>query len=191
MLLGRTRTPLRELQHPEYGTVLVGGGTKFSSRIPPSFMMEEELHRNFAFTMYHADQMPLLRFESVEAKSLPGGLWEVTASVANDRLIPTRTVRAATAGIGIDDVLVLQGADVVSSGTLAKRRDRAMEPQWFRPAELRFPRGVPGQGSVHARFLVKAAAGTAITLRWTSQKAKAIESTVRLGEQALPAAVAK
>lgn len=191
MLLGRARTPLREFQHPEFGTVLVGGGTKFSARIPPTFMMEEELHRNFAFTMYHADQMPRLRFEAVEATALPGGLWQVQASVANDRLIPTRTARAASAGIGVDDVLSLTGAEVVAAGRVARRADRTMEPQYFQPADLRFARGVPGLESVHARFIVKAAPGATVTLRWTAQKAKAIETTLRLGEQVLPAAGAK
>lgn len=191
MLLGRTRTPLRELQHPEFGTVLVGGGNKFSSRIPPTFMMEEELHRNFAFTMYHADQMPRLRFEGVEATALPGGLWQVQASVANDRLIPTRTGRAANARIGVDDVLSIAGAEVVAAGRVSRRIDRTMEPQYFQPADLRFARGVPGLGAAHARFIVKAAPGTTVTLRYAAQKAKAIETTLRLGEQVLPAAGVK
>lgn len=191
VLLGRTRTPMTEVPHPQHGTVLVGGGTKFSARIPPTFMMEEEIHRNFAFTMYHADQMPLLRFESVEATALPGGLWQVTVGVANDRAIPTRTVRAATAGIGHDDVLALEGAEAVSAGRLSRRTEQAMDPQWFEPSQLRFPRGVPGLGAAYGRFLVKAPAGTPVTLRWKSQKAKSIETTLRLGEQVLPAAGAK
>ena len=182
MLFGQTRVPLHEVKHPEYGNVLVGGGTKFSSRIPPPFMMEEELHRNFAFTMFHADQMPLLRFESVETKEATPGLWEVTVTVANDRLIPTRTARAADKGIGLADTLALTGADVSAAGKLANRTDRTMDLQAFRPATLRFERGVPGNGRAAARFLVKGTAGTPITLTWTAQKAKQVAATVKLGE---------
>jgi hypothetical protein len=182
MLFGQTRVPLHEVKHPEYGNVLVGGGTKFSSRIPPPFMMEEELHRNFAFTMFHADQMPLLRFESVETKEATPGLWEVTVTVANDRLIPTRTARAADKGIGLADTLALTGADVSAAGRLANRTDRTMDLQAFRPATLRFERGVPGNGRAAARFLVKGTAGTPITLTWTAQKAKQVAATVKLGE---------
>jgi hypothetical protein len=188
MLFGQTTIPLHEVKHPEFGTVLVGGGTKFSSRIPPPFMMEEELHRNFAFTMFHADQMPLLRFESVETKELAPQLWQVTVTVANDRLIPSRTARAADKGIGLADTLTLAGAEVVAAGTLDRRTDRTLDPQGFQPATLRFERGVPGQSSVAARFLVKGSAGTAITLAWNAEKAKRIESTLKLGESTLPLA---
>jgi hypothetical protein len=187
MLFGQTSIPLHDVKHPEFGTVLVGGGSKFSSRIPPPFMMEEELHRNFAFTMFHADQMPLIRFESVETKEISPQLWQVTVTVANDRLIPTRTARAADKGIGIADTLTLTGADVVAAGSLDRRTDRTMELQGFVPASLRFERGVPGQGSVAARFLVKGTAGTPITLAWNAEKAKRIESTLKLGESTLPA----
>ena len=187
MLFGQTSIPLHDVKHPEFGTVLVGGGSKFSSRIPPPFMMEEELHRNFAFTMFHADQMPLIRFESVETKEISPQLWQVTVTVANDRLIPTRTARAADKGIGIADTLTLTGADVVAAGSLDRRTDRTMELQGFVPASLRFERGVPGQGSVAARFLVKGTTGTPITLAWNAEKAKRIESTLKLGESTLPA----
>jgi hypothetical protein len=145
-------------------------------------MMEEELHRNFAFTMFHADQMPLLRFESVETKEATPGLWQVTVTVANDRLIPTRTARAADKGIGLADTLALTGADVSAAGKLANRTDRTMDLQAFRPATLRFERGIPGNGRAAARFLVKGTAGTPITLTWTAQKAKQVSVTVKLGE---------
>ena len=36
-------------------------------------MLEEECHRNFAFTMYHAGEMPLLEWGRVEVKRL--GEW--------------------------------------------------------------------------------------------------------------------
>jgi len=182
MLFGQARIPLHEVKHPEYGTVLVGGGTKFSSRIPPPFMMEEELHRNFAFTMFHADQMPLLRFESVETKESTPGLWDVTVTVANDRAIPTRTARAADKGIGLADTLALTGAEVSAAGKLSGRTDRTMDLQEFRPATLQFERGVPGNGRTAARFMVKGTAGTPITLTWTAQKAKQVSATVKLGE---------
>jgi hypothetical protein len=190
VLLGRTRVPLRELPHPEHGTVLVGGGTKFSSRIPPSFMLEEELHRNFAFTMFHADQMPLLRFECVETEEIAPGTWSVTACVANDRLIPTRTGRASSKGIGLDDVATLSGATVVAGGRTDRRDARTFEPQAFRPEAVRFPDGVPGLGRACVRFLVRGERGTTVTVRWTAQKAKDVEATARLGEPA-PQAAAK
>ena len=73
MLFGQTFTDWTEVDHPDLGPVLVGGGTKYSRRTPPPFMLEEESHRNFAFTMYHADQMPLLRLGDVVVEDLGGG----------------------------------------------------------------------------------------------------------------------
>ena len=182
VLLGRTRVPLKELPHPQHGTVLVGGGSKFSSRIPPSFMLEEELHRNFAFTMFHADQMPLLRLESAGSRELSPGLWEVTATVANDRLIPSRTARAADKGIGLDDEARLEGATVVAAGEADAREERTFRPVPFLPATVRVPGGVPGHGSVTVRFLVEGKAGQPVTFRWRAEKARDLEATLRLGE---------
>jgi len=189
VLFGQTQVPLHEVPHPDYGTVLVGGGTKFSARINPPFMLEECLHRNFAFTMFHADQMPLLRVESVETKELSPGLWQVTAGVANDRLIPTRTARAADKRIGLPDTFELTGTEVVAAGTLSDRTDRTIDPQAAEPARVRFEHGVPGLGSSYARFFVKGTAGTPVTVRWNAQKARAVQATVKLGEQ-LPASLA-
>ena len=40
-------------------------------------MMEEECHRNFAFTMFHADHMPLLSFDWIDVERLGGSLWQI------------------------------------------------------------------------------------------------------------------
>jgi hypothetical protein len=149
-------------------------------------MLAEEAHRNFAFTMYHADQMPLLRWESLDTVELSPGVWAVTVTVANDRLIPTRTSRAAEKRVGYADVLRLEGAPVATAGLLGRRTDKAFDPQDFTPAELRCERGVPGQGSLAARFIVKGDAGTRVTLRYEAEKAAAIEKSIKLGESTLP-----
>ena len=61
-------------------------------------MLEEEAHRNFAFTAFHAAETPKLRVNDVVVADLGGGLWQVDVEIANDRLIPTRTARAAQGG---------------------------------------------------------------------------------------------
>ena len=62
VLFGQTFDEYTEFEHPDLGPVLIGGGSKWWSRNPPPFMNEEEAHRNFAFTVFHAEQMPELRF---------------------------------------------------------------------------------------------------------------------------------
>ena len=69
LLLGDGTLPWKEVNHPQYGKVQVGGMKKNWSRQPPSFLLEEECHRNMAFTLYHADEMPLVRIDGVTVQT--------------------------------------------------------------------------------------------------------------------------
>ena len=123
---------------PQHGTVLVGGLNKWSSRSTPVFMLEEEAHRNFAFTMLHGGEMPRIRFDRTSVERLGGRLWEVTVEIRNDKLIPTRTARARTAGIGAADLLTAEGAGVsiVASGKLESWWDQTVDEIRHEPARV-------------------------------------------------------
>jgi hypothetical protein len=183
VLFGETFTDWSEVPHPEYGTVLVGGGTKWSARLPPGFMLEEECHRNFAFTMHHADQMPLLRISHVEAIRLGQDLWQVTVEVANDRRIPTRTARAAQCRIGMPDTATLSGAGatVVTAGPMSDRLSRTFAAVERRPGALRVESGVPGLGERAFRYLVRAAPGAALNFSYQAEKASPVSIPITLG----------
>ncbi len=178
VLFGQTTSDWKELTHPEYGTVLVGGGTKWSSRIPPSFMLEEESHRNFAFTVFHAQQMPLLKFSSITVEGLGPQLWQVTVAVSNDHRIPTRTVRASRKKIGLPDHLTLAGLGltVASGGPMSQRLATTFEPARKNPQDLLVERGISGLSTDSFRFIVQAPEGARATLRYTGEKFKAIEA---------------
>ncbi|MDZ4753648.1 MAG: M14 family metallopeptidase [Phycisphaerae bacterium] len=180
VLFAQTIAPLKEVDHPTYGRVLVGGGTKYSGRIPPPFMVQEEHHRNFAFTMFHAAQMPRLRFASVATKDVGSGLWQIDVEVANNTLIPTRIERASSNGIGQPDRLTINGVDVVLAGSLENRFDRTINEQRYRPATLENDAGIPGRGSRFFRFIVKGTAGASIDLRYSAAKAATITTSVPL-----------
>jgi murein tripeptide amidase MpaA len=184
MLFGENFTEWTEVPHPDYGTVLVGGGTKWSSRIPPGFMLEEECHRNFAFTMHHADQMPLLRVAHSQARPLGPDLWEVTVEIANDRRIPTRTARAAQRRIGMPDLAALtgDGIEVVTAGPMADRLSPAFNAVEHRPGTLRVESGIPGLGERTFRFIVRAAPGRTATFRYSAEKARGITLDIPLGK---------
>ena len=93
LLLGEGVVPWREVDHPQWGRVEVGGFKKNWGRQPPSFLLEEECHRNMAFTLYHADQMPMVRIGEVRVVRLDRNLFQITAALENERLIPTRSAR--------------------------------------------------------------------------------------------------
>jgi hypothetical protein len=183
LLFDETRTPLKEIDHPTLGKVLVGGGNKWSSRIPPSWMLEEECHRNAAFTLFHAAEMPRLSFGEPLVKDMGGGLYEVTIEIKNDALIPTRTQRAAQTKSGLPDRLTLKaanGAAIVSSGLVSGRFDTTYDPELETPTRLSLESGVPGRGSRFIRFYAKGKSGDAIEIELTAEKARTLKGSVAL-----------
>jgi len=193
VLFGQTFTNWTEFDHPTHGKVLIGGGTKWSSRIPPPFMLEEECHRNFAFTMFHADNMPLLSFNWIEVKSLGGNVWQVTVELKNEKIIPTRTSWAAMKHIGLPDRLTISAdADsaitIAASGTLNDRFDKTIEPVDHRKNIIFNERGVPSEGEAVFRFVIIGDAGAKAKLTYDAEKARKIETTIELREGATPPA---
>jgi len=179
---GATFQPFTEVDHPEHGTVLVGGLNKWSSRSTPVFMLEEEAHRNFAFTMLHGGEMPKIRFDRTSVERLGNRLWEITVEIRNDKLIPTRTARARTAGIGAADLLTLEGrnASVVASGKLDGWWDKTVDEVRHEPARVLYDEGVGSRRTIVHRFWLEGAAGSPVTLRYAAEKAVDIEMELRL-----------
>lgn len=187
MLFGQTFTDYTEYDHPTHGKVLIGGGTKYSSRVTPPFMLEEGCHRNFAFTMFHATNMPEIEFKWVGIEQLDAKLWEITVEIENTKIIPTRLGLAAKKNIGLPDLLTFDGANVVLSGTLSDRFDRTINPVEHRPAMLFLNNGIRGKGVNTFRFLVSGTQGDTITLNYTAEKARdiSIEFALEAGDREL------
>ncbi|QKK09669.1 MAG: peptidase M14 [Planctomycetota bacterium] len=172
-----------EIDHPEHGKVLVGGLNKWASRNTPTFALEEECHRNFAFTMFHADQMPVVEWGPIEAEQVgDGDLWMVTVEVKNTKLMPTRSGIQANNNIGRNDILTCEPSEgrVAMSGSIRERTDKQLNETRFEPGRVQLRRGVPSKGSVLHRFLIEGPRGGAVTLRYESEKAKDLETTFTL-----------
>lgn len=182
MLFGQTFTDYSEYDHPALGKVLIGGGTKYSSRVTPPFMLEEGCHRNFAFTMFHATNMPDIDFKWIEMKKLDRTLWEITIELENSKIIPSRLSLAAKKKIGLPDVLTLEGSKVVLSGSLSDRFDTSLSPVENRPEMIFIENGIGGNQINTYRFLVEGAVGDQIVLRYTAEKARDIETKFELKE---------
>ena len=183
VLFGQTKSPLREVDHPTLGKVLVGGGNKWSSRIPPAFMLEEECHRNMAFTLFHANEMPRVSMGPSLVRKLGDGLWEVTLELKNDALIPSRTARAARSKIGVADRVTLtptNGVTIAASGTVERRYDRSFTPERETPRVVVLDEGVPGRGSTFVRFLASGPEGAEIAVAYTAEKAIDLKGSVKL-----------
>jgi hypothetical protein len=104
-------------EHPEYGSVEMGGWKKLAGRVNPRFLSMELFHRNMAFTLYHADQMPLMSMGESTVERVDGNLFRVRVDITNERLIPTITERARQNNVVRPDLLTVDGnVDVIAAG---------------------------------------------------------------------------
>lgn len=181
LLLGAGFVDWRAVEHPLYGTVEVGGFKKDVGRVPPTFLIEEMLHRNALFAIRHAQAMPRVVLEAPSVTDLGDGLWAVDVVVRNEHAIPTRSARATEIRAGLADRLSLEGAglEVLAGGWRTDRwRPEALELVERDPAHLLLEAGVPGRGEVRARWLVSGSGE--FTVRFQAQKASPRSATGRL-----------
>lgn len=149
-------TPWKEYDHPQYGKIEIGGFKKSFTRNTPGFLLESEAHRNMAFTVYHAYHMPKLVVEEVSEKDLGGGLTEVTAVIANKRMIPTHSGHDLKNKITRPNYIRLEGANVISGMRVINRDMNLTEEQAFNPAQVEVE-NIPGMGAVTVRWIISGA----------------------------------
>ena len=182
LAFGQTFSPYKEYDHPQYGKVLIGGLNKWSSRVTPTFMLEEECHRNFAFTMYHAEQMPALEWGDVVVKKKAGTLWEVTAEVRNTHLMPTRSAMQQRDRIGRVDLWEMSGTKVVAAAKVDGWFEMGAHPVEHEPGRVQMGEGVAGRSGRIVRWFVDSAEGATLTMGYSSERAKKIERMIELKE---------
>jgi hypothetical protein len=185
LLFNELFRPLKPYDHPTYGEILIGGWSKFAGRVPPTFMLEELCHRNFAFTMYHADQMPRLSFSRVKVRALDPSVWEVSVEVANDAAIPTISSLASRRKIGARDQVTLRPSKESSAKILAS----GMPDDWFQstmsltkrhPERIWLERGVGSHDRRAFRWIVSGQGS--LDLTYISQKGGTKTRTIDLAE---------
>lgn len=146
--------PWEEFDHPTYGKIEIGGNRKNYRRNNPGFLLESDAHRNMAFTIYHAYQTPKLVVEQVVKKDVGGGYMEVTATIGNQRIIPTHSDHDLKYKISPPDFITLQGGEVVAGMQLFNKDTGEAIEQEFQPARLSIS-NIPGLSTVDVRWLVK------------------------------------
>jgi hypothetical protein len=108
----------KEFDHPQFGKVEMGGWKKTQGRVPPRFMNEELCHRNMAFSLFQADEMPLMKIGETKVEAIGGGVSRVRVDITNAKLTPTILAKAADNNVVRPDLLTVEGAgiDVLSAG---------------------------------------------------------------------------
>ncbi|MBE3124485.1 MAG: peptidase M14 [Acidobacteria bacterium] len=103
----------KPFDHPQFGKVEMGGiWKKFQGRVPPRFMNEELCHRNMAFSLYQADEMPLIRMGEASVEKVGGDVYRVFVDITNPKVTPTIMARAAQNNVVRPDLLLVEGQGV-------------------------------------------------------------------------------
>jgi hypothetical protein len=163
LLFGEGYTEWEEYDHPFYGKVEIGGRKKTWGRQPVSFMLEEECHRNMAFVLYHASQLPQVEVQQATIRESGTGKWVVEAVIANRKLIPTRLRVDIDRHITRPDHAWLDGGDfeVLASFWSHEQFFEYPREQWPRPDVVELP-SIDGNGVVYVRWIVSGSKPTAV-----------------------------
>lgn len=156
--------PWQPYDHPTYGAIEIGGTPKTWGRTPPSFLLEEELHRNMAFTLFHADMMPLVQVTDVTVKALAQDLYQIWVTLENQRVMATRTQQDIANHISTPDRVCLQGDSlkVLSSGIVQDRYFKRIEPVKHHPECVKLD-CIPGMDAARVQFIVSGTGDFTVT----------------------------
>ncbi len=154
LLFGDAFVPWKAYRHPQYGDIEIGGSKKTFGRAEPGFLLQAEAHRNMAFTLFQTWQLPKVEVDSVASRALGNGLTEVTAIVANRRIVPTHTQQDVENKISRPDYVTLEGATVLSGYRVVNDRNGQSVEQERKPARLEIS-NIPGNSVVVVKWVVR------------------------------------
>jgi len=144
----------KPFDHPQYGPIEVGGFKKTFGRAEPGFLLQAEAHRNMAFTLYQTWEMPKVEVDSVAVRPLGSGLSEVTAIVANRRLVPTHTQQDLENRISPPDYVILRGGNVISGYRIVNERTGESVEQDRNPDRIEL-RNIAGRSYERVKWIVR------------------------------------
>ena len=163
LLFGDAFVPWKSFNHPQYGMVEIGGMKKNFGRTEPGFLMQAEAHRNMAFSLYQAWQMPQVEVDTITTRALGNGLTEVTAIVANRRLVPTHTQQDVENRISRPDYVTLAGGTVLTGYRVTNPTTGASLEQPRNPARLELS-NIPGNSVVTVKWIVRGGGPFTVTV---------------------------
>jgi len=180
LTFGRNYVEWAPFDHPQYGEVEMGGFRKLQGRVNPRFMSMELFHRNMAFTLYQADEMPLMSMGDAEVEQVSGNTFRVRVPIRNERLMPTILERARRYDVVEPDILTLEGADVLMAGWVDEHNfdgavDRIDQAELDR---ILIRSGHPGRTTRYIEYLVQGSGN--VTIEYSSQKGGTVSTTVGL-----------
>ena len=177
----------KPFDHPQFGKVEMGGvWKKFQGRVPPRFMNEELCHRNMAFSLYQADEMPLIRMGETSVEKLGGDVYRVFVDITNPKVAPTIMARAAQTSVVRPDLLLVDGKkiEVIAASFIDNKAVYKANPSVTPLVDQKdlkriiVRNGQPGKTTRTAVLLIKGS-GT-VTVTYDSVKGGKASATVAL-----------
>ena len=156
--------PWQKTTHPIYGEIEVGGFKKSFGRLHPGFILETDAHRNAAFCIYNAYQLPKLEVTDIKVKKLDGGLTEVTATVENKRILPTHSASNMKFQIDPPDYVSVEGGKVIAGMIVEDVLQNITRDQKKNPERLELP-NIPGNSKVDLKWIIKGGTKYTITVK--------------------------
>jgi len=150
-----------EFEHPQFGAVEIGGFKKTFGRAHPGFLLEQDAHRNAAFTIYHAYHTPKLSIMDVKEEELGGGLKAITATIFNERLMPTHASQDLKYKIERPDYVTISGAKVVAGFVVEDEDFNKLVEQKMSPDRIAVA-NVPGMSAVKVKWIVSSGSNYSI-----------------------------
>ncbi|HUO83579.1 MAG TPA: hypothetical protein VM534_00560, partial [Thermoanaerobaculia bacterium] len=174
---GRQFVDWKKVQHPQYGEIEVGGFRQDVGRVPEGWLLEEDMHRNAMFVLFHAHHLPKLSFGEARVRNVGGNLHRVIVPVINERAIPSVLTVARQNKLHRMDLATVDGARVVASGLVNDEWLDKIDLQDHRPERLSVP-GVEGLSTRKLFFLVEGKGP--ITVTYDSLKGGRISKRIEL-----------
>ncbi len=155
----------KPFKHPTYGNIELGGWRKMTNRINPPYTLPELCHRNMAFTLFHAEQMPKISIQEVERQKLGRNTFRIRVAVANDGTIPTISAQAAQNHIFRPDLLSISGKNlhVLSAAKVLNPWLNRVQPVEKRVNPIVVRKGIPGLSQVTFQWVVEGKGSATIT----------------------------
>ncbi|MFP4547252.1 MAG: M14 family metallopeptidase [Fidelibacterota bacterium] len=170
--------PWKKIDHPQYGEIEIGGPKKSWTRTPPSFLIEEMCHRNMAFTLFHAYNLPVITIDTITTTEIGDDLQQIDVILKNERPIPTRSHYEIEKKLTVPDYLELSGnkdSSVLAAMIVNDRYLNITQEIENQPERVKIDM-IDGNGTVHIRWIVKK--DNSFTLRYKSEKARDITKKI-------------
>jgi murein tripeptide amidase MpaA len=168
-------------KHPQLGDIELGGwNDEYCWRNPPPHLLEKEIAPHANFIIWHALISPRLEFLNVEATPLGNGATLIRAVIQNTGWLPT-----SVSGRAQDKKLVRpleveielpSGAELVSGKLRTEAGQLGGRALKLTPYES----NDPTDERVKVEWVVRAPAGSTVTLKATHQRAGTLTRQVRL-----------